>query len=184
MRYLIILSILSIPCTPLAAPCTYQDYELRVTPDFDCPGPGEMGLIPEGMTAPSIGVPKGSKLVLRGKPAMTLGHSGLLMDKERAVYLGLRITHLRKLRFHDYQRFNELTQSKITFQERLCDNKYSACKNFLTDCKAARKAGLKKMGQVEKDLERARAWYRSPFLWFSMGMIIASGGIFGGALLL
>lgn len=183
MRYLIITAILLLPCPSLSAPCAYQDYELRVTPDFDCPGPGEMGLIPEGLMRPTVGIPKGSKLVIRGKARLT-AYDGVLMDKERAVYLGLRVTHLRKLRFHDYQRFNEMTQAKLTFQEKLCEDKYSACKTFLENCKSNTETELKKRKQAEKELEKARAWYRSPALWFGFGMIISAGGIFGGALLL
>jgi hypothetical protein len=171
--FLGILSAFSSPCPP-------QSYSKTSNPDFNCPGPGELN-DPPGSFANSIGVPLGSKVVIGGKTS-AVSFDGLLLDKQRVIWLGLRIEALRKLRHLDLQKMSDLYVLKEDFVNKVFSEKLKSCESRSLQVKKRLQIEFDKGMARELEIRHLQAWYRSPVLWFAIGAVISAGAIFGGAL--
>lgn len=140
--------------------CVVQDYSNPVkVPDFDCPGPGEEDLLPKLEMRPSL------ELELDQKAPWP----GILMDTNRVLKIGLRIKAIRQLRWQELQYCGEAASAELNYTEQT----YQAELDLLTSQRDNYKG---QVIELRKEVEKADAWYRSPILWFSVGVIVASAG--------
>jgi hypothetical protein len=157
MKWLVFLLSISIPIPALADPaCTTQDYtKEKPAPNFDCPSPLEETLVPN----PEVG-PKASVALTATKPAPW---DGILVDKDRLIQLGLRITALRRLRWMDTLK----AQDVLAAEKKLITDSKKADLDLITSQRESYKAQLV---QTQKELSKATAWYRS----WTFGLIVGA----------
>jgi len=135
--------------------CFRQDYaNPDIEPDYDCPGPGEEGLVPNISLLDSVGLEK-------GKPAPW---DGVLMDKNRVLILGLRIKGLRRLRYIDYHACKQKMKLEMDF--------LTASHKAETDLlKSQLESYREQLAGAKKELSVSRAWYRS----WAFGLVVGFG---------
>ena len=138
-------------------PCTKQVYtDPKKEPDYDCPGPGEVVY---------------SELKLKSSAKLSLGDpapwSGILMDSERVIQLGVRIISLRRLRWLDFKTCAERLESERVFMEKssLADLKY---------CTSQRQSCQTQLVAVKHQLDKKSAWYNSCFFGVAVGALTAT----------
>lgn len=160
MRWAVLIVLLFSAPAWAQTPCPTQIYtDAKKEPNYDCPSPGEDSLVPRLQLKTSV------ELVVK-KPAPW---SGILLDKNRVLTLGLRIKALRRIRW----------QENISFQEKLANEKkfdasmYQATLNLRTDQRDNYK---KQTEALQKEVIRLNKWYRSPTFWFAAGFVTAAAG--------
>jgi len=148
------------PVITFADPCTRQDYSNpKVEPNYDCPGPDEDSMIPQLQM-------RDSAELLKGKPAPW---DGVLMDKNRVLFLGLRVKGLRRIRYIERQSFVQKIEAESTFL------KASARADL--DLRTSQRDSYKEqLVQAQKDLARAHAWYRSWSFGLVLGIVVTAAG--------
>jgi hypothetical protein len=165
MRTIAILACLAL-CAPAWAtqkPCTTQDYSNPAkAPRWDCPGPDEGILVPDIKFSPSLGVPTGSSLQLKGakKPSLTTFDT-VLMDRDKVTQLGLRIQGLRRLRWLERHRAGEV----VSIERKYMSDRFTAQVKLE---QSRVKVAVQQRDQARKERDRARAWYRS----WSFGLVV------------
>jgi hypothetical protein len=165
MRTLVILATLAL-CAPAwgqQKPCTTQDYsDPAKAPDWRCPGPDEGVVVPEIRFNPSLGVPAGSSVLLKGtkKPKLT-GFDTVLMDRAKVTQLGLRIQGLRRLRWLERHKAAEVVRIERKY---MSDRLTAQLKLEQSRVKVA----VSQRDQARKERDAARAWYRS----WSFGLVV------------
>jgi hypothetical protein len=162
IRLVAALLVITMSSTAWAVPCIKQVYsDPKKEPDYKCPSPGEDALVPRLELKTSV------ELVPSKKPKIPW--PGILMDKNRVLTLGMRITALRRLRWMDMVRAGELREN---------DRKYDAAQFTATiNLRTAQRDNYK--GQTKELQEKVislNKWYRSPALWFAVGFVVAAGG--------
>jgi len=163
MRALVIVLVVSLTFAPVAwaaAPCTKQIYtDVKAEPRYDCPGPGEDALVP--------------RLELKTSVALELGKkapwAGILMDKNRVLTLGLRIKALRRIRY---------LEMKSALEQREAERKFEAAQFQATlGLRTSQRDTYKEQVKVlQEEVIRSRKWYRSPSLWFAIGVVVTAAG--------
>ena len=161
MRWLVFVLIL-LYATPAHTEeqCTKQIYTDReVKPDFNCPGPGEEGLLP--------------KLELKKSVALELKQpapwAGILLDRGRVLTLGLRVKALRRLRWEDMMYCGEMAGAEVDYVEQ--------SGQIEVELRTSQRDSYKQQVVVlEKERDRLNSWYRSPILWFSVGVVVTAAG--------
>lgn len=158
MRTLVVLtSLLLFAQESWAAPCTAQSYSLDTEPNYSCPGPGEGSIVPE--------------LKLQASTALAPGDrapwSGILVDKQRLVLLGLRIKGLRRLRWLDMHLSSQRQKAELKFQK-------SKSKADIDFWKLKSEALRKNAEAWRAKAESSNKWYKSAPLWFAVGVLTAS----------
>ena len=158
MRYLVLLFLL--PKLALADPCGPQDYtKEKPAPNFECPSPLEETLVPRLEHGP-----KESLKLIFNKPAPW---EGILMDPDRVIQLGLRITGLRRLRWNDTLK----CQDTIKMEKQLVLDSKKADLDLLTSQRESYKGQLQ---ATQKELEKAQKWYRSWTFGLIVGVVTTS----------
>ena len=158
MRWLIILTILvSFPVYGQKQ-CPRQIYtDLSVEPDCNCPGPGEEDLLPKLELKETVAL----------EPNQPAPWAGLLMDKNRVLRLGLRVKALRRLRWEELRYCGELAAAELDYLE----DTSQAEINLRTSQRDTYKA---QVDVLQKEVARLSGWYRSPILWFSVGVVVTA----------
>jgi len=165
MRTTVILACLALsaPAWGQQAPCTTQDYSNPAkAPRWDCPGPDEGILVPDIKFNPSLGVPAGSSVTLKGaKKARLLDFDTVLLDRAKVTQLGLRIQGLRRLRWLERHKADEVVK---------IERKYMADRlgAQLKLEKSRVKEAVQQRDQARKERDAARKWYRS----WSFGLVV------------
>ena len=148
------------------AQCVVQSYsDPKSEPDWACPGPDEGILIPEVRLRPSIGLEVGAAYRRsRGEGEIQLNFPMVLMDRDRVLHLGMKIKALRKLRWLERHRMDEVLRVERRYmQDRL--------KAQLDLEKSRVKVALQQRDRLRKSLSEARAWYRSWTFGFIVGVV-------------
>jgi len=148
------------PSITFAADCPRQDYSNpKAEPNYDCPGPDEEAMIPQLQM-------RDSAELLKGKVAPW---DGVLMDKNRALFLGLRIKGLRRIRYIERQDSQRRLEAEITFQR--------ATSKADLDLRTSQRDSYKEqLVQAQKDLAKAQAWYRSWTFGLVLGIVVTAAG--------
>ena len=150
----------------LAAPayaqkqCPVQNYvDLSTEPDFDCPGPGEEDLLPNLELKSSVAL----------EPNQPAPWEGILMDKNRVLRLGLRVKALRRLRWQELRYCGELAAAELDYIE---DTSRAEL-----DLRTSQRDTYKSQVELlQREVRALDSWYRSPILWFSVGVIVSAAG--------
>lgn len=138
--------------------CEVQNYESEITPDFDCPGPEEEGLIPDLNPPPSVPVEESREIVAEWE--------GALVHRDRLLQVGLTIKGLRRLRWADRLRLRREYDIYLEYVEET-----ERIRRELVE--SQRDAFEERLVLSQQRTERAQAWWRSPALWFAIGFISA-----------
>lgn len=160
MRYLLALSLLYSQIALADSQCTTQDYTKAIpAPNFTCPSPQEEALVPDLEVGPKASVP-----LLTGKAAPW---DGILMDKDRVIQLGLRVTALRRLRWMDTLKAQDL----LVAEKRLVEDSQKANLQLAT---SQRDNYKQQLAQTQEDLAKERKWYRSWTFGLIVGIVTTS----------
>lgn len=154
--YLIML--LSSLTTRADVPCKYQPYLATMKPDFGCPSPGEDDLIP-----PHSSLRESIELKVSAPAPWT----GILMDSNRVIHLGLRVQALRQLRWLDLKTAEEKRSSERELTKRLS----AADLKLLT---VERESYKRQSQALQVELDHKNKWYRSWSFGFVVGAAVAS----------
>jgi len=158
MRTIVSVLVLLVCCGDVyAADCGPQDYEADKDPDYDCPGPDENYVVPKLEYRPAVTIEKGA----------TASFSGLVLEQNQVLQLGLRIKGLRRLRYLDTQKAAKTHLAEMDLQKKL-----SAADTKLVE--AQRDNYKEQAVQLQKDLVSERAWYRSWTFGFVLGALITT----------
>lgn len=137
--------------------CPTQDYTSETPPNFGCPGPGEETIVPDLDPPLSIPVHEGMALVAEW--------DGALVHRGRLVEVGLTIEGLRRLRWADQL----LLRRQYDIQAHHIEEIAQAQQAFL---EAQRDSYREWYEEAMKSVRNANAWWRSPALWFGVGMVV------------
>ena len=157
MWYIIIL--LAFWSFPAFAECPKQNYEGNTPPNYECESPGELDLLTD------LQFKHGSLELLQGAAAPW---SGLLMDKDRAIQLGLRIKALRRLRYLDGKANREKRELDADFFQKEHQLEVNALRSSLE--------------VAQQELKATQKWYKSVWFGVGLGVAVTAGVIIGGAL--
>lgn len=148
------------PTVVFAADCPRQDYSNPKTePDYNCPGPEEETMVPPLQMSDSLEL-------LKGK---TAPWDGVLMDKNRVLFLGLRVKALRRIRYIERQSFAQKIEAESTFLK-------ASAKADLDLRTSQRDSYKEQLVQAQKDLAKAHAWYRSWTFGMVLGIVVTAAG--------
>lgn len=161
MKTLALLLIMLLPLGAVAqtSPCTTQVYgDFSKELDWNCPVPNEETVVPRLEIAnSSVPLAKDAKAPF----------AGILLDQQRVLQLGLRITGLRRLLWIEMKMAKdrqELAVSRAVEVTRQ-DAQVSEAHNKMLEAR---------LNQLTGDLEVAGSWYRSWTFGFVLGMAITS----------
>lgn len=160
MRWLAFLILLISSTTWAQAPCSKQIYtDFKSEPNYDCPSPGEDALVPRLELKTSVALTPGAKVPW----------DGILLDKNRVMTLGLRITALRRLRYLDL---------KSAAEQREAERKFEASQFAATlGLRTAQRDNYKSQTEaLQKEVIKLNKWYRSPTFWFCAGVVVTAAG--------
>jgi hypothetical protein len=159
-------------------PCTTQDYSnAKKEPRYDCPGPGEGALVPDIPTKPTIGLERGAKITTAGKKSKTfkLEYDSALVSRGKLIELGMKIKGLRRLRWADMHKGAE----RLEIERKFIDSTWKA-KLTLRDSQLSN--AKQQIVQAQKDLEKAKKWYRSWTFGLVVGVVTTTAAVIGTAL--
>lgn len=159
MKALIILLIILWPSVALCEQsCGPQNYDSEEQPDFDCMGPGESDLRVELHAPSSIPVHQGEEMVAQW--------DGALVHRDRMLEIGLSLLAVRRLRWLDRLRLSEEYQIQTEAAQRIAAAR-------LEFAQQQRDAYQDRATAAERRASSANAWWRSPALWFAVGVVVA-----------
>jgi hypothetical protein len=145
--------------TASAQTCPKQDYQGKTQPNYECESPGEADLLPDLQFQHSS---------LELKVGTPTPWPGILMDKDRAIQLGLRIKALRRLRYLDGQACREKQEMDADFFQKEHQLETNALRSSLE--------------VAQQELKNEQKWYKSVWFGVGVGVVITAGVIIGGAL--
>lgn len=138
--------------------CGPQDYDSEEAPDFDCPGPGERDLTPRLNPPASVPVHQGQELVVEWE--------GALVHRDTLLEVGLALKASRRLRWADRLRIHQEYAIRIRYLEQVAEARQ-------TFAEEQRDAYEERARAAEQRAASSQAWWRSPALWFTIGIITA-----------
>jgi hypothetical protein len=149
----------------LAQPCVPQKYnDPKTQPDYSCPSPGESALVPH--------------ISLRTSTELTKGKAapwtGILMDPNRALVLGLRVKALRRLRWMDEISHQDKLANEVEFFKKTSE----AERNLLTSQRDSYRDQTK---ELQRQLASERAWYRSWAFGVVVGVLTTTVAVVAAA---
>lgn len=159
---------LSAPATA-TEPCVQQDYsDPRVSPRWDCPGPGEGIVLPDIKFRPSLGLPVGSSYRKSDSTSLIkLDYSALLLDKNKVIQLGLRIQGLRRLRWLDRHKGVEVLRVERKYVGTVLRAKIALEKSRVMTLRDQR-------DDARRQRDAACRWYRSWTFGLVVGIIVTT----------
>ena len=140
--------------------CGPQDYDSEEQPNFDCPGPGELELRFDLSPPPSIPVRQGQ--------VITAAWDGALVHRDRLLEIGFSLTAVRRLRWLDRLRLRDEFAIRNQYQLEIAEARQSFTEQ-------QRDVYQERARAAESRLSSASPWWRSPSLWFAIGMVVAGG---------
>ena len=138
--------------------CGLQDYDSETQPDFNCPGPGEADLRVDLRPPASISVRQGVSVI----PLW----DGALVHRDRLVEVGLNLAAVRRLRWLDRLRLREEFAIEQQYQDQLAGTR-------LHFAEQQRDTYQERALAAERAIQSSNPWWRSPVLWFSVGMVVS-----------
>ena len=152
--------------TAPGAPCGPQDYDGASAPDFTCPGPEEAALSADLRPPRSLAVRYGYKLLNEeGQELAVMTWEGAVVHRDKLVEMGLKLRAIRRLRWADRLHLRRNYDIRLQHQEELAESRLQMVRN-------QRDAYEERARQAREQAQRSRAWWRSPALWFCIGMIV------------
>ena len=158
MRILLPLLIFLYSLDAYGQDCGPQDYDSGEQPEFNCPGPGEADLRVDLRAPASVPVKQGATVVALW--------DGALAHRDRLVEVGLNLAAVRRLRWLDRLRLREEFAIERRYQDQLAEAR-------LRFAEQQRDAYQERATAAERLAQSANPWWRSPALWFAIGMIVA-----------
>jgi hypothetical protein len=160
MRWVLMIALLVLPA-PLRAQnpqCLAQDYSNpQMEPSYACPGPGEDALVPNLN-------PKASVPLKLGVPAPW---EGILLDKDKVLELGLRISALRRIRWMETTSAEEKLANEVKFTTQ-------SLKADLDLRTSQRESYKQQVTQLQTELAKEKAWYRSWTFGVVVGVVVTT----------
>lgn len=138
--------------------CGPQDYDSADAPDFDCPSPGERDLTPRLNPPASVPVHQGQEVVAEW--------DGALVHRDTLLEVGLALKATRRLRWLDRLRIHEEYAIRVRYLEQIAGARQ-------TFAEEQREAYEQRALAAERRAASSQAWWRSPALWFAIGVITA-----------
>ena len=160
MKILLILLLTIPPRFALAEVCGPQNYDSETEPNFDCLGPGEAELRGSFGAPDSVPVDRGDQI--------TAPWDGALVHRDRMIQLGLHLKVLRRLRWADSLRIRTEYEIILEAESQI----YSARLRY---AEQQVETYRERANQAISQENRARSWWRSPVLWFAIGVLTAGG---------
>lgn len=158
------LSILLVALTPQLSvaefECELQDYDSEVAPDFDCPGPDERILVPDIDFHGSVPLEVGEEF--------TPEWPGAFVDVDRLVQMGMILKASRRLRWADRRRLRLQYEIELEYNMSLAQAQI----DYMTDQRDNYRQQLNTANDRIKD---SNSWWRSPVLWFAVGVVATVG---------
>jgi len=159
MRHLALaLVLLASPAAYAQTVCGPQNYDIEEEPDFDCPGPNELEMIPDLRPPPSVAVEAGDIVEVQWE--------GAVVHRDRLIQMGLRIRALRSLRWSDRLRIHAEYQIRLTHQEETAAARLEHAEERVEVYQEA-------LGRANERVSSAGAWYRSWWFGYLMGVLSA-----------
>lgn len=159
MRMLILIMSLMMPVEIVAEEvCGYESYDTLEEPNFDCPSPGELEIVPDLRPPPSIPIQEGITI--------EAPWGGAVVHRDRLVQVGLNIKALRRLRWADRLRILTEFQIQLEHQEGVCNAHIEHANEGLNIYKNA-------LDQANNRTSSAQAWYRSWWFGYTVGVVSA-----------
>jgi len=149
------------------APCGPQDYDGEAPPDFGCPGPEEAALSVNLSPPRSVAVRPGWTILRDdGEIIVTLAWEGAVVHRDRLIEMGLRTKAVRRLRWADRLRLRQEYDIRLQHQQEMTEARIELIEE-------QRDAYQEMADQAREQVRRSNAWWRSPALWFAIGVISA-----------
>lgn len=141
------------------AGCVAQDYaNFNKEPDWSCPAPGEDALVPK------LEIANATVSLSRDAKAP---YTGMLLDQNRVVQLGLRIQGLRHLLWIQAKQDQEFLEVEVAHVT-------NVAKLDLQATTAQRDNFRNQVTQLNVELERRNAWYRSWTFGLVLGVVLTT----------
>lgn len=138
--------------------CEQQSYDTIEEPNFNCPSPGELEMVPDLRPPSSIPVEEGVSI--------EAPWAGALVHRDRLVEVGLSIKALRRLRWIDRVRILTEYQIQLEHQEGVCDANIEHANERIEIYRES-------LEQANANVRSAKKWYRSFGFGFTVGLISA-----------
>jgi len=146
-------------------PCGPQDYDGEQPPDFTCPGPEERDLRPELHPPDAVAVRQGWVVVdAEGELRLSLLWDGAVVHRDRLIEAGLWLYTVRRLRWADRLRLSREYDIRLHHAEEMGQAR-------LDHMEAQRDAYEERWRIAEQRVRSAQTWWRSPVLWFAVGVV-------------
>lgn len=159
MRMLVLILSLMFPVEIVAEEmCGPQSYDTIEEPDFNCPSPGEEGMVPDLSPPPSMPVEIGEMI--------EAPWTGALVHQDRLVEVGLSIKALRRLRWLDRISVLAEYQIQLEHQEGVCNANIEHANERIEIYRGA-------LEDANENVSAAKKWYRSFGFGFTVGIISA-----------
>lgn len=139
-------------------PCGPQDYDSIQQPNFDCPGPDELTLRVDLHAPPSVPVREGDELIAPWE--------GALVHRDRLIEVGLSLRAVRRLRWADRVRLSEEFRTRLQYEN-------SVAVSRLLFAQQQRDVYRDRALAADQRTSSAQSWWRSPALWFGIGVVVA-----------
>ena len=140
--------------------CTEQVYESADNqPDFNCPSPGELTLVPSLDPRPTMPISYGDEFVAPW--------DGAFVDTSRLIEIGLRVKALRRLRWLDAVRLSTESRLRLEHAESVLA---VTREQFAARAEEYRRA----IAEANDRNVKATAWYRSWVFGFLVGVVSAA----------
>jgi hypothetical protein len=151
---------LLVPSIALAEPrvCGPQNYDSETEPDFECPSPTELEMVPRLRPPPSVPVEVGDIVEAQWE--------GAVVHRDRLIQMGLTIRALRRLRWADRLRIHAEYEIRLTHQTEVCDARLEHAEERTEVYREA-------LGVANERVSSAQAWYRSWWFGYLMGVLSA-----------
>ena len=166
---LMMLSLLLAVPAAAAEPCVQQDYgDAKKAPRWDCPGPDEGVLLPDIKFKPSVGLDAGASYRKTDQTGMIkLDYPVVLMDKDKVIQLGLRIQGLRRLRWLDLHKGEQVVEIEKKYVGQTLQAKVDLEKSRV-------KALTSQRDDARRQRDEAKKWYRSWTFGLIVGIVVTS----------
>lgn len=156
MKLLLILLLAIPPRFVVADTCGLQDYDSEIEPDFDCPSPYESELVGSFYAPSSVPVDQGDQVVAPWE--------GALVHRDRMLHLGFKVKTLRRLRWVDRLRIRTEYEIVLEAESQIAEARLRFAEQQLESYR-------ERVNQVIAQENKARSWWRSPALWFTIGVL-------------
>jgi hypothetical protein len=138
--------------------CGLQDYDSIQQPDFDCPGPDELTLQVDLHAPPSVPIHEDDELIVPWE--------GALVHRDRLIEVGLTLRAVRRLRWADRVRLSEEFRVRLQYEN-------SVAASRLLFAQQQRDVYRDRALAADQRTGSAQSWWRSPSLWFGIGVVVA-----------